>query len=98
MFTYRMSRDTTPVRTVVRDALRGRLPRRYQGFWRGPFMAELDGSLRPGMEILDIGSGAEPTLRPHERPPESRYVGLDISRRELDRAPAGPYHQSYVAH
>jgi SAM-dependent methyltransferase len=97
MFIYRMGRDATPVRTVVRAALRGRLPRRYEGFWREPFLAELDGALRPGMEILDIGSGAEPTLCPDERPPESRYVGLDISRRELDRAPAGSYDESYVA-
>jgi SAM-dependent methyltransferase len=92
-----MAEEAPSVRAVMRDALRGRLPRRYQAFWRGPFVAELDGAMRPGMEILDIGSGAEPTLAPAERPPGSRYVGLDISRHELDRAPAGSYDEVRVA-
>jgi SAM-dependent methyltransferase len=82
---------------VMRDALRGRLPGRYEDFWRGPFVAELNGALRPGIQVLDIGSGAEPTLAPADRPPGSHYVGLDLSRHELDRAPAGSYDEAHVA-
>jgi SAM-dependent methyltransferase len=81
----------------MRDALQGRLPPRYDDFWRGPFVAELDGVLRPGIQILDIGSGADPTLAPEERPPGSHYVGLDISLEELNRAPAGSYDETHVS-
>ena len=73
------------------------LPPRYDDFWLGPFRAELARHLRPGVRVLDVGSGAEPTIPPDERPEGTRYVGLDISRHELDRAPAGSYDETIVA-
>jgi SAM-dependent methyltransferase len=82
---------------TVRDALRGRLPSRYEDFWQGPFRHELDKVLVPGVRILDVGSGAEPTIQPGERPEGCEYVGLDISRHELDRAAPGSYDETVVA-
>jgi SAM-dependent methyltransferase len=73
------------------------LPPRYDDFWRGPFQHELDQVLRPGVRILDVGSGAEPTIAPADRPADCTYVGLDISRHELDRAPPGSYDEIVVA-
>jgi 2-polyprenyl-6-hydroxyphenyl methylase/3-demethylubiquinone-9 3-methyltransferase len=82
---------------VMGRALEGELPPRYDDFWLGPFRAELRSHLRPGVRVLDVGSGAEPTIPPAERPEGTRYVGLDISRHELDRAPAGSYDDTVVA-
>jgi SAM-dependent methyltransferase len=42
---------------------------------------------------LDVGSGRRPTLPPDNRPPDSRYVGLDISADELAGAGSGAYDQ-----
>lgn len=81
----------------MRSALQGRLPPRYRDFWRGPFAAELDGALVPGIQILDVGSGAEPTLSPEARPPGSRYVGLDVSPHEFTRAQGGSYDETVIA-
>lgn len=47
--------------------------------------------LAPGSKVLDFGGGANPIIPPGERPPGCTYVGLDVSREELDRAPAGSY-------
>ena len=48
------------------------------------------------MTVLDVGSGREPILAAARRPPMT-YVGLDISRQELDMAPAGAYDSTEVA-
>ncbi|MCC6791578.1 MAG: methyltransferase domain-containing protein, partial [Thermomicrobiales bacterium] len=53
-------------------------------------------SLRPGMRILDVGAGATPTISPSQRPANVYYVGLDISREELERAPDGSYDEIRV--
>jgi SAM-dependent methyltransferase len=88
---------TASIPEVMRSGLRGRLPERYDDFWEGPFRAELSRYLRPGARVLDVGSGAEPTIAPGERPEGTHYVGLDISQEELDRAPAGSYDETLVA-
>jgi SAM-dependent methyltransferase len=54
-------------------------------------------ALRPGIAILDVGAGAAPCVSPPDRPPGCTYVGLDISRRELLRAPLGSYDATVVA-
>jgi SAM-dependent methyltransferase len=54
-------------------------------------------SLRPGMRILDLGSGRGPALWPKDRPPGTVYAGLDISLSELQAAPAGSYDEMYQA-
>jgi SAM-dependent methyltransferase len=47
--------------------------------------------LRPGMRILDVGSGRRPAIPRHQRPPDCMYVGLDLSMDELLSAPHGSY-------
>ena len=71
------------------------LPERYQLRWQRTFEAQLD--LRPGMTILDVGSGRTPFLDPEQRPIDCHYVGLDISADELGRAPAGSYDETQVS-
>lgn len=73
------------------------MPARYTEAWRGPFDERLAASLRPGMAILDVGSGRRPTVSPENRPPGTRYVGLDISAAELALAPPGSYDETFVA-
>ncbi|MEA2409167.1 MAG: hypothetical protein QOE69_3286 [Thermoleophilaceae bacterium] len=89
--------DEGTIGEVMRGGLRDELPRRYDDFWDGPFREELARHLRPGVRILDVGSGAVPTIPPEERPADTHYVGLDISQHELDRAPAGSYDHTVVA-
>ncbi len=52
--------------------------------------------LQPGVSILDIGSGRTPAIPIDARPADCRYVGLDISRDELAKAPAGAYTETRV--
>ena len=73
------------------------LPARYQERWEAPFEARLQDALRPGMSILDVGAGRRPTIEPGARPAGCRYVGLDISRAELDAAPPDSYDETWVA-
>jgi SAM-dependent methyltransferase len=72
----------------------GRLPPRYAEPWFEPFYLRLQGSLRPGVSILDVGSGRHPTLRPSERPVDCTYVGLDASATELALAPVLAYDET----
>ena len=69
----------------------GAIPPRYD---RPPvqlFESALRARLRPGVAILDVGSGRRPAIEPAARPAGCRYAGLDVSRRELELAPAGSY-------
>ncbi len=72
------------------------LPERYSVDWRDAFDERVGPSLREGISILDIGSGRKPALPPEKRPPQTHYVGLDISRAELERASAGSYDEVQV--
>lgn len=92
--------------TVLRPRTRGdrsarpnrvRLPPRYESVWDAPFRQAVEASLQPGMAILDVGSGRNPTIPRHERADGTTYVGLDLSEQELAAAPAGSYDQHTVA-
>lgn len=79
------------------NALHGRLPDRYDRELADDFKSRVYRALAPGMSILDVGSGRFPAVPADERPAGSRYVGLDISRSELDRAGVGSYDSLVVA-
>jgi SAM-dependent methyltransferase len=71
--------------------------RRYEGRWKQPFVDRVRGSLRPGMAILDVGSGRHPAIPREDLPAGCFYAGLDISATELERAPSGAYDEIWVA-
>lgn len=72
------------------------LPDRYQDPWREAFDDLAAVALRPGVQILDVGSGRQPTIGPGCRPPGSHYVGLDVSAEELRLAASGSYDETWV--
>lgn len=74
----------------------GRLPARYAEGWADSFDALVHPALQPGMHVLDLGSGREPSLSPQARPPGTHYVGLDVSPGELEAAPHGSYDDAVV--
>ena len=69
---------------------------RYAGAWDEPFQDRVRQALRPGASVLDIGSGRRPAVPPADRPAGCRYVGLDVSASELDRAPPHSYDETWV--
>ena len=72
------------------------LPPRYRDPWKGSFLARAAPELRPGIRVLDVGSGAKPAIPLDQRPEGCRYVGLDISAYELQRASPGAYDEVIV--
>lgn len=75
----------------------GRLPRRYAEPWFDAFAERVVPTLHPGVAILDVGSGRNPTIGIAERPRDCRYVGLDASASELALAPSGAYDETICA-
>lgn len=73
------------------------IPPRYDRHPSELFEQAVRSNLRPGLDILDVGSGRRPALEPGTRPAGSRYAGLDISASELELAPAGSYSDHVVA-
>ena len=80
-----------------RSAIGGQLPSRYSNWWHKEYHDRLEPSLREGITVLDVGSGRSPTIPPDQRPPNTRYIGLDLSSAELDASPEGWYDDSIVA-
>src|SRR3954447_11430251 len=74
-----------------------RLPPRYADDWGAEFWKFADDALRPGVTVLDIGAGRQPTIVPERRPSGVHYVGLDISGHELAQAEPGSYDETIVA-
>lgn len=74
----------------------GRLPPRYGFAMQDVFMEHLRPLLKPGVAILDVGSGRSPTIAPADRPRDCRYVGLDVSAEELRSAAPGAYDDAIV--
>ena len=92
--------SASPVRSVVRNALDGRLPERYQAGaaqWRHLFDIHAREAYRPGMDVLDVGAGRKPSLPRDMRSGGGRYVGLDIDPSELGRAVDGAYEETLAA-
>jgi SAM-dependent methyltransferase len=83
---------------VIPSAAKGRnyLPARYHEDWKAPFYDRIREEMRPGMSVLDVGSGRMPAVPPRDRPKGVRYVGLDLSEAELLRAPLGSYDEVSV--
>ena len=73
------------------------VPARYDRHPSELFAEAVHANLRPGLDILDVGSGRRPALEPAARPAGSRYAGLDISATELELAPSGSYSDHVVA-
>jgi SAM-dependent methyltransferase len=81
-----------------RAGLRGELPPRYRtDAWDARFLGEIEAAAVGAIDILDVGGGARPALAPERRPPDCSYIGLDVSARELEKAPAGSYDRRLVA-
>ncbi len=72
-------------------------PARYREPWKEPFDCAVQARLRPGITVLDIGSGRQPSLSRSLLPRDATYVGLDPSSHELASAPAGSYDREVVA-
>jgi SAM-dependent methyltransferase len=70
---------------------------RYRDDWFVPFHAAALDVLRPGAAVLDVGGGRRPAIPRAMLPPDVRYVGMDLSRRELARAPDGTYDEMIEA-
>jgi cyclopropane fatty-acyl-phospholipid synthase-like methyltransferase len=82
---------TTPEAKARASDLRlSRIPR-YAENWRAPFIEAVGHALRPGIAVLDVGAGRSPVLTSAQRPPDCYYVGLDISRDELNAAGEAAY-------
>jgi SAM-dependent methyltransferase len=75
---------------------RAHLPARYHQDWQEPFFSRIQAELRPGMAVLDVGSGRHPAISRESMPGGVRYVGLDISESELRTAPTGSYDELSV--
>ncbi len=83
--------------TVARRSLSGDLPERYRHKLQYEFDQRVDAALKPGISVLDVGSGRRPCVPLERRPPGCTYVGLDISADELETAPPGSYDRFVVA-
>ena len=64
---------------------------RYRNDWLEGFEEAAREVLRPGSVVLDVGGGRRPAIPRDARPPGVRYVGLDLSRSELEAAEPGSY-------
>lgn len=83
---------------AARQAATGSYPPRYgTDFWDQRFNQELAELLQPGLRVLDAGAGAQPTIPLERRPEGCHYVGLDLSRTELEKAPPGSYDEMIPA-
>jgi SAM-dependent methyltransferase len=74
-----------------------RLPERYEWEWGREFWDRINAALRPGVAVLDVGAGRRPTIAIADRPDGIEYVGLDVSREELETAPVGSYDEIIAA-
>lgn len=80
----------------LEDVRAGRLPSRYGTRMQDAFLERLRPLLTPGVTVLDVGAGRSPTLAPADRPAGCRYLGLDISAKELEAAGPRAYDARYV--
>ena len=90
-------KDTAEAATERDQVAAGSLPPRYGAAWQQPFLDRVSTALRPGVRILDVGSGARPVVPPESRPRGCHYAGLDVSGAELNRAGPAAYDECIVA-
>ena len=64
--------------------------------WSSDFEDRYTPAFRSPMTILDVGSGRTPTIPVIRRPNDCKYVGLDVSQSELERAPKGAYDDMFA--
>ncbi|HEY1237538.1 MAG TPA: class I SAM-dependent methyltransferase [Solirubrobacterales bacterium] len=74
----------------------GVLPDRYARQMQDELFERARPLLVPGVAVLDVGAGRYPTIAPGDRPPDCRYVGLDIESEEIDAAGPDAYDESIV--
>lgn len=77
--------------------LRADMPPRYSLPWCEPFESSVLDKLEPVQTLLDVGSGAHPAIASEERPDGIDYVGLELSKEELDAAKPGGYDETIAA-
>jgi SAM-dependent methyltransferase len=75
----------------------GVLPGRYARQMQDELFERARPLLVPGVSVLDVGAGRFPTIAPADRPPDCRYVGLDIEAEEIEAAGSGSYDESVVS-
>jgi SAM-dependent methyltransferase len=75
----------------------GVLPERYGEPMQEELFRRIQPLLVPDVTVLDVGAGRYPTIASADRPPGSRYVGLDIEPTELAEADPGAYDEDVVA-
>jgi 2-polyprenyl-6-hydroxyphenyl methylase/3-demethylubiquinone-9 3-methyltransferase len=74
-----------------------RSPRYADGSeWQSDFVVRASSAFKRNMTILDVGAGRTPTIDVNQRPEGCRYLGLDVSASELEKAPNGAYAQTYA--
>jgi SAM-dependent methyltransferase len=75
------------------------LPSRYatglDRIWRYAFDQKIEELIRPGVAVLDAGSGRAPAIARDALPTDCSYVGLDISSSELDHAGPDAYDETW---
>jgi SAM-dependent methyltransferase len=89
--------DTSESRQERERVAARELPPRYGEPWGRTFFSLARPALHPGVVILDVGGGRQPTLPRDARPEGARYVGLDISRLELEAAAPKAYDDIVVS-
>jgi SAM-dependent methyltransferase len=73
------------------------LASRYGTALRERLNTRIQEQLRPGVRVLDLGAGTQPTIPPHARPPGCTYVAVDNDVVELEKAPPGSYDETVLA-
>ena len=88
--------DAPPTRVGVSTAgLPSRYETRLDRIWRYAFDQKIEEVMRPGVAVLDAGSGRAPAISRGARPADCFYVGLDISSSELEHAGPDAYDETW---
>ena len=69
---------------------------RYRDDWLDPFRAAIQSELRPDAVVIDVGGGRHPAIARADLPSGAKYIGIDLSERELAAAPPGSYDRVIV--
>jgi SAM-dependent methyltransferase len=89
--------DDVSALDLARRSMSGDLPTQYRFPLEHEFDRRVARALRPGIHVLDVGSGRRPCVPGELRPRGAFYVGLDVSGDELAAAGGGSYDDRVVA-